>query len=81
MQFFIRQHFRVGQPFHALCRHAVGTTKIAAISNRDAQVAHGTPKWIDQFHGHILRLNFIWVITWLPEYVANDIDIDLCARV
>ena len=46
-----RHHFATRQPDHALFWHAVGTAKVAAIGDRDAQVTNGASEGIDEIHG------------------------------
>ena len=45
-----RQHLAARQPLHALFRHAVGAAEVAAVGDRDAQVANGASEGIDEIH-------------------------------
>ena len=45
-----RQHLAARQPQHALLGHAVGAAEVAAVGDRDAQVADGAPEGIDEIH-------------------------------
>ena len=44
-----------GQPRHALLGHAVGAAEVAAVGDRDAQVAVHTPEGVDQGSRHLGR--------------------------
>ena len=45
-----REHLAARQPLHALFRHAVGAAEVAAVGDRDAQVANGASEGVDQVH-------------------------------
>jgi hypothetical protein len=52
---FIRQYLIARKPLHSLFRHAIRAAEIAAIGNRNAQVANSAPVWVDQIHTISLR--------------------------
>ena len=45
-----REHLAARQPLHALLRHAVRAAEVAAVGDRDAQVADRAPERVDQVH-------------------------------
>ena len=51
-QLLVGEQLLAGQPLHALFRHAVLTAEVAAVGDRDAQVADGAVVGIDERGGH-----------------------------
>ena len=57
-----REQLLARQPLHPLLGHAVRAAEVAAVGDRDAQVAHGAPERVDEV-GHGVRLGSLTGLT------------------